>query len=89
KREEGELAAYILPVDQMFTDYPAVSVLAEYDGLVHNGNRIKAEQLNPANKADLTPCIRVYDSAGMFIGIYEQEQEPSDYKPRKVFLGGQ
>ncbi len=37
---------------------------------------------------DLSP-VRIYDSEGQFIGVYEFQPEKDWYKPRKIFLGGQ
>lgn len=32
--------------------------------------------------------VRVYDSAGSFVGVYGYEEEKRRYRPRKIFLGG-
>lgn len=88
-RDEGGLEAVIIPVDQMFLEYPKVHTLKEYDFLVQNGNQIKKDQIQEGNSLDLTIPIRVYNSKHEFIGIYEYREEKSWFHPRKIFLGGQ
>lgn len=128
-RDENRLSEVIVAVDEMFADYPAVCTRPEGDSLVHNGNQVKRELLEPKlqnqeilpdgevrrglesgqsddgcsdsdgrhlkdgqaeTEADavISP-IRVYDSEGRFIGVYEFQSEKDWYKPRKIFLGGQ
>lgn len=88
-RDGGRLDEAILPVDRMFSDYPRVCTLPEYDGLVHNGNQVKAGQLNLDGELPLDLPVRLYDSEGQFIGVYEYQKERNWYKPQKIFLGGQ
>lgn len=88
-RDGGRLSEAILPVDQMFSGYPGVCTLPEYDSLVHNGNQVKAGQLNPEGELPQDLPVRVYDSEGRFIGVYEYQKEKNWYKPQKIFLGGQ
>lgn len=86
-RDEGRLGEVILPVEQMFSEYPAVCTSTEYDFLVHNGNQVKLEQLQ--QEAPENTLLRMYDSNGSFIGVYEFQPDRGWYKPRKMFLGGQ
>ena len=87
-RDEDRLQEHIVPVDGMFSDYPALTVSEECDRLVHNGNQFYPSEDQPETyrTADM---VRVYDSAGHFIGIYEYDGEKRWFKPRKIFLGGQ
>lgn len=86
-RDEGSLKEYILPVDQVFSAYPALRVKPEYDRLVHNGNPIYRNQTEGEGRL-FEGSVRVYDSQGRFIGVYGPEQEKNLRKPQKVFLGG-
>lgn len=88
-RDEGELEGRIIPVDQMFSDYPSAYTLPEYDSLVHNGNQVKLAQIQSEHVPDLSVLIRIYDSSRCFIGIYEYVPEKEWFQPRKIFLGGQ
>lgn len=88
-RDEGRIGEYIVPVDGMFQDLPAIHTLPEYDKLVHNGNWFLAEQASPEGAVlDLAPRARVYDSHGQFIGVYQYREEKQRYQPQKIFLGG-
>ena len=86
-RDEGRLEEYIMPVEKVFEDLPAVSTLPEYDKLVHNGNWFYPEQAGMQAENVVTQA-RVYDSCGRFIGVYEYDLEKQRYQPRKIFLGG-
>lgn len=88
-RDEGRIGEYIVPVDGMFQDLPAIHTLPEYDRLVHNGNWFLAEQaLAESAVLALAPRVRVYDSQGQFIGVYQYKEEKQRYQPQKIFLGG-
>lgn len=83
-RDEGKLSEVIVPVDGMFQQYPAVKTKPEGDDLVHNGNQVKRTLIQLSEMPDVP--VRLYDSLGQFIGIYEYRQEKDWYQPRKVFL---
>lgn len=94
-KEDGELESRILPVEALFDALPALTMKAEYDKLVHNGNAVCWEQTDQ----DLNECgrmetameagsFRIYDSFGEFIGVYETDREKNRLKPQKIFLGG-
>lgn len=104
-RNEGRVAEYVVPVDQVFQGIPALRMHEEGEGdkLVRNGNPFRPELafvasggLAPEQAAltadDFDPeqalRVRVYDSQGQFIGIYEYHQEKKRYQPQKLFLGG-
>ena len=74
----------IIAVDDLFDEYQKVWIKQNFDVVVHNGNRIEKRMLEtklPENKERL----RVYDSEGVFIGIYEYVPDRKDYKPVKMF----
>lgn len=83
-RDEGRLSEVIVPVDGMFQQYPAVKTKPEGDDLVHNGNQVKRTLIQLSEMPDVP--VRLYDSRGQFIGIYEYRKEKDWYQPRKVFL---
>lgn len=86
-RDEGELLSHILPIDAMFDSYLALAVSLEGDRLVHNGNPFAPDLLADPKPAEDTP-VRVYDSQGVFIGVYEYRAEGQVYRPVKIFFGG-
>ena len=82
--KKGMVEEKIISVDELFEDYQKVWTTQEFDVVVHNGNRIGKRMLKeqlPAN----TERLRVYDSEGVFIGIYEYSKERRDFKPVKMF----
>ena len=86
-KAEGTLEEYIVPIDTVFEEYPAVFTKPEFDRLVHNGNSCYLNQI-AGNGITADGPVRVYDSACQFIGVYEVDGESRMLKPRKVFLGG-
>ena len=82
-RDAGVLQSCFLTIEDIFADLPREQVDKQYDLLIHNGNRVRREMFttNPSDGK-----IRVYDSDGIFIGIYEYDSKKEDYKPLKMFL---
>lgn len=83
KRDSGDLASCIVTVEEIFGSIPAVHTREQYDVLVHNGNRLRENMMDgiPAESQ-----VRMYDSSGLFIGVYEFDPARKDYKPLKMFL---
>lgn len=84
-RDEGRLESYVMPVDQVFAEYPELLIKPEADKLVHNGNPFTVSAA--AASAPLNGWVRVYDSERQFIGIYEFDIHKDRYQPRKMFYG--
>ena len=53
------------------------------------GTAEKAGAAGDSAAASPAPQVRVYDSEGHFIGIYEYRRERRWYQPLKIFAGGQ
>ena len=81
---EGLVEDRIISVDKLFEDYTKVWMKQEFDVVVHNGNRVKKRMFEEKLSSN-TQRLRVYDSKGEFIGIYEYSEERSDFKPVKMF----
>ena len=81
---EGLVEDRIISVDKLFEDYTKVWMKQEFDVVVHNGNRVKKRMFEEKLSSN-TERLRVYDSKGEFIGIYEYSEERSDFKPVKMF----
>ena len=85
--KEEKLMDHIIPVDEMFSQYPAfTSAGGELDKLLSNGNTFPHHLVN--QQAEQKGWLRVYDSTGRFIGIYEYHSDEKLWKPKKIFLGG-
>ena len=82
--KEGSVEEKIISVDELFEDYTKVWMKQEFDVVVHNGNRVKRKMFEEKLSSN-TERLRVYDSKGEFIGIYEYSEERSDFKPVKMF----
>ena len=80
---EGRLDGIVISPDRFFASCPGIAVLPEADALAHNGNVIPASAVRgPAEgAADGTSGeeVRAYDSAGRFLGIYEERD--GAYRP--------
>ncbi|MEG0805226.1 MAG: tRNA pseudouridine(55) synthase TruB [Lachnospiraceae bacterium] len=80
----GKLEEHMVKVDDLFPSYQKGIVSAEFNKLLYNGNRLKREYFlelkEPVDK------LRVYDTEGMFIGLYEADLIRQDVKPLKIFM---
>ena len=82
--KESLVEERIISVDELFEDYTKVWMKQEFDVVVHNGNRVKKRMFEEKLSSN-AERLRVYDSKGEFIGIYEYSEERSDFKPVKMF----
>lgn len=93
---EGKLLSVVVPVDEMFSEYRAVTVKRKWESLVHNGNGFpgkavlqEAENLTPAGvDIDIQDKeqVRVYDTQKHFIGIYKYHAREREYRIVKMFF---
>ena len=85
--QEGELEKYLVGIEEVLQEYPAVSMREEHDKLVHNGNPFTIAHLQQKNQViELERPLRVYDSEGTFIGIFQYKKEKQRFYPEKMFL---
>lgn len=87
--KKGEIGRYIVPVDEMLSEYPALSAAGEdADRILHNGGKLSAGSLKGSR--DTGPCdgqkYRVYDSGGNFTAVYEYSGREGLYKNFKMFI---
>ena len=79
----GALDEKIRSIDSFFMDAPAASVPPELDLRAHNGNAFVPEELVLTGR----PLkLRLYDSAGAFLGLYAWDPRRAQYHPEKMFL---
>jgi tRNA pseudouridine55 synthase len=81
-----QLSPYLITIDDIFRDYPRIDILGEYDKLVHNGNEFKQEHGIASDRIPRNKLVRVYDSQGQFIGLYQYHPKKGSYRPVKMFL---
>lgn len=85
--ELGQLEKQLIPVDQLFLDYPSAQVHAEFQKLLINGNRLPkcAFYIEENASKGNWEKLRVYYREEFF-GIYMQDEVRRDYKPQKIFF---
>lgn len=94
---EGSIGQWVIPVDRLFSGYPRASVRKEYQKELDNGNRLPVAALagwdSPKGTGEPQPYgsqegegqLRLYDSAGRFVGLYQYQKGEADFKPVKIF----
>ncbi len=96
-QNQGVLEQRIISIEEMFCQYPYAVTQPEADRLVHNGNPLNIKDMWFQTEPGLKPQpinlkqgkqVRIYDSQGQFMGVYQWEQEKARLKPKKMFLGG-
>lgn len=79
---DGDLDRHLVSIEQMLEAYPRLVCSHEEDKLVNNGNPLSVKAHGPA----VAGWLRVYDSQGLFKGIYQQRTGTGKYFPVKMFL---
>lgn len=82
----GQIEPYILGVEEVLADYPAIHAKPEADNLARNGNPLFKNQVQESASPQEGQGFRLYDSGQRFIGIYEYRTDKRWFKPQKMFL---
>lgn len=86
---EDKFMEKVLPVDSCFSEYPAYQAKPEADRFLYNGNGVYVRQAAPMEEtAGQAGLIRMYDSKGVFIGVFYLDSANGSWKPKKMFYGG-
>ena len=85
-KDEGRLAAAVIPVDSVFADCPALHVQEAFYKLVDNGNSVFPSQTLEKKVYSEGEWVRVYRGDKGFVGIYAYDSARKWYKPVKMFL---
>lgn len=85
-KETGKLEEILVSIDEMFSDYEAVTLKEEFMSFVYNGNTFLPKHLK--NRIELSDgkMVRVYDNKGNFIAIYKFMKEKYIFKIEKMFF---
>ncbi len=86
KALDGNLLDYCIPVDDMFPDYPKVTVKEEFCKYIYNGNSFNTKHISETVNIENHAQVRVYDRLNTFVGIYGFNQIDEIFKPIKMFL---
>lgn len=80
--EEGNILEQVQGIESVFGEYPRISCLEGGDRLLHNGNPLPREMV-PENIRGR--FVRMCDSSGSFVGIYQFREDRKLYFPVKMF----
>lgn len=82
-RDAGKLLDVVVPVEDMFKNYPKVTVEKQFQKLIDNGNVFFADMcVGDTPKEE----VRVYNVEGQFYGVFQYDTRIDGYKPVKMFL---
>lgn len=84
-KKEDRLSEILIPIDQMFADYPSIIVSGEAARLAYNGNGIKDRDVRKDENILDEAYVRVYDDVEDFIGVYQYYEKEREYRIRKMF----
>lgn len=85
-KNQGNLSSVIHPVEDVFAQYPSLTVKAPFEKMLLNGNALKAGQFESVVEIHYKNPVRVYGSSGRFLAIYRYSDEKSVFMPIKMFL---
>lgn len=83
--KDGTIETHVIKVDSLFESLEAVTVKAEFQKYVDNGNKLLVSQLSSETALEREKEYRVYDANKRFVGIFEAENRKS-LKPKKMFI---
>lgn len=87
---EKMIQTFLIPVDRMFQEYPALTLMPLFERLVQNGNSFEerniTKELQKRDRADQSR-YRVYIGQNVFMGIYEFRKSENRFCPVKMFIG--
>ena len=94
-RDENRVSEIVMPVDQVFSDCPALKLTKEAAKLGYNGNPFSSthaltedgQTVDKSLKISLNSgkWFRVYDPEGVFIGVYAYDSKRDQFRPEKMF----
>ena len=73
-KKEDRLSEILVPIDQMFANYPSIIVSGEAARLAYNGNGIKDRDVRKDENILDEAYVRVYDDVEDFIGVYQYHE---------------
>jgi tRNA pseudouridine55 synthase len=87
-KDEGrdeELMSLLMPVDKVFEDLDVITVNAEGDRYLANGNKLFSELFEGTVQPEDKQRFRVYRADGEFAAVYEYDKNSELYKPYRMF----
>lgn len=84
-KEAGDLEKILVPIDEMFSDYEAITLKEEFMSFVYNGNTFLPKHIKQYIELVDGKMVRVYDDKGKFIAIYKFIKDKYIFKIEKMF----
>lgn len=94
-RDENRVSEIVMPVDQVFSDCPALKLTKEAAKLGYNGNPFSSTQALTEEGQTVDKSLeislnsgkwfRVYDPERVFIGVYAYDSKRDQFRPEKMF----
>ena len=90
-RDEGKIGEHICSLEDALGSYLTVYTTTEGDKALKNGNPCFKQQLDLEKSTSLEnrqsgDRYRMYNSQGIFMGVYEYQEEKHWWKPWKMFM---
>lgn len=85
-QEAGKLDTVLVPIDDMFSEYEAVTLKEEYQSFAYNGNVFFPKHLETHLSLADEKKVRVYDQKGRFIAIYTFRKDKYLFQLEKMFF---
>ncbi len=86
KTKAGGLESIITPIDALFLDCPKMTVRGEAERLAYHGNKLPVEMTDlPAGQVKDDNMVRLYDSNGRFLALYQHDGTEDQYRVVKMF----
>ncbi len=88
KSRQEALEGILLPVEEMFSGYPALRLKPAMERLVQNGNAFEIRHLLSGLQEEPQDYsqYRVYIKENIFVGIYEYRRKERRFCPVKMFI---
>lgn len=84
--DAGKLDDILIPVDEVFARYGSIRLGEAADRLLYNGNPFRRRDILEKTEGTDGERYRVYDSAGIFYGVFFFDNERGIYRPYKMFI---
>ena len=87
----GRLNEILVPADRVFDQMREVRTSESYDRFVHNGSPVELHGLGAGTAGGDGPAfeenemVRLYDSRGIFVGVYRYDPAGKRFRPEKMF----
>lgn len=87
KKDNG-IDEQIISVEKIFEVYRAAGTKEEFDKNIYNGNSLKLNmvKITDEGQPDHEEKFRMYDSKGLFMGIFVYKKNENMFKVEKMFL---